>query len=424
MKRSLLAAGVAASLLLVGACGSASDAPPEPADDAADTSAQAGEAEADGEAASAGNLDVWTDDTRLSVLEGAAADFEAETGVSVNLIEKDFGDIRDDFVAMQPSGEAPDVIVGGHDWLGVLVTNGVLAPIEFADIVDDFNPAAIQAVTYNSTTYGLPYAVENIALLRNDDVTEADIPDTFDELIDLGKSLETTYPVMIQQDAAEGDPYTVYPVQTSFGAPVFTTDEDGNYTSELGMSGEAGEAFADYLKKLGDDGVLNPSNGYDEVLNAFIEGETGFIIGGPWMIADIKEAGVNVSVHPIPSAGGEAAQPFLGVQAFFINADAENPIAANEFVVNYLASEEIQLSLYDAGDRTPALTAAAEEVASDPLQEGFALAGENGAPMPAIPEMASVWEFWGSASIGIASGQGDPGELWNTMIDNVENSFE
>src|SRR5690625_7817957 len=106
---------------------------------------------------------------------------------------------------MQPSGEAPDVIVGGHDWLGVLVTNGVLAPIEFADIVDDFNPAAIQAVTYNSTTYGLPYAVENIALLRNDDVTEADIPDTFDELIDLGKSLETTYPVMIQQDAAEGD---------------------------------------------------------------------------------------------------------------------------------------------------------------------------------------------------------------------------
>src|SRR5690625_394587 len=233
-----------------------------------------------------------------------------------------------------------------------------------------------------------------------------------------------TYPVMIQQDAAEGDPYTVYPVQTSFGAPVFTTDEDGNYTSELGMSGEAGETFADYLKKLGDDGVLNPSNGYDEVLNAFIEGETGFIIGGPWMIADIKEAGVNVSVHPIPSAGGETAQPFLGVQAFFINADAENPIAANEFVVNYLASEEIQLSLYDAGDRTPALMAAAGEGASDLLQEGFALAGESGAQMPAIPEMASVCEFWGSASIGIASGQGDPGELWNTMIDNVENSFE
>src|SRR5699024_7105288 len=85
--------------------------------------------------------------------------------------------------------------------------------------------------------------MSHIALLRNDDVSEADIPDTFDELIDLGKSLETKYPVMIQQDAAEGDPYTVYPVQTSFGAPVFTTDEDGNYTSELGMSGEAGETF-------------------------------------------------------------------------------------------------------------------------------------------------------------------------------------
>src|SRR5699024_10421977 len=136
------------------------------------------------------------------------------------------------------------------------------------------------------------------------------------------------------------------------------------------------------------------------------------------------EAGVNVSVHPIPSAGGEMAQPFLGVQAFFINAAAENPIGANEFVVNYLASEESQQCLHDADDRRPALTAAAEEGASDPREEGFALAGEDGGPMPAIPEMASVWEFWGSASIGIASGQGDPGQLWNTMIDNVENSFE
>src|SRR5699024_6822103 len=131
MKRSLLAAGVAASLLLVGACGSTSEAPSEPVDDPADTSAQADAAEADGEAASAGSLDVWTDDTRFNVLEGAAADFEAETGVSANLIEKDYGDIRDDFVAMLTSGEAPDGDGGGSPCRGALRSKGVLGPVKF-----------------------------------------------------------------------------------------------------------------------------------------------------------------------------------------------------------------------------------------------------------------------------------------------------
>ena len=29
-----------------------------------------------------------------------------------------------------PAGEGPDIIIGAHDWLGELVTNGLLAPID------------------------------------------------------------------------------------------------------------------------------------------------------------------------------------------------------------------------------------------------------------------------------------------------------
>lgn len=425
MKRNLITWGAVASLMLVGACSSDTDPTPDPTTTTEDAPVTEGtEEEPEEGAESAGELEVWVDDTRLLALADAAAEFEAQTGVKVNLIEKDFGDIRDEFITMQPNGEAADVIVGAHDWLGQLVTNGVLAPVEFADKADQFSPAAVQAVTYDSTVYGLPYAVENVALLRNDDVTTEDVPATFDELIELGKSLDTTYPVMIQQDSANGDPYTVYPLQTSFGAPAFETDADGNYTNELGMDGEEGEAFAEYLKVLGDEGVLNGSNDYDIVLQSFIDGDTAFIVGGPWMISAIRDSGVNVSVHAIPSAGGQESQPFLGVQAFFVNANAKNPIAANEFVVNYMATEDVQLSLYEAGDRTPALLSAAEEISSDPIAAGFAEYGANGAPMPAIPAMSAVWEFLGATQIGIAEGQGDPVELWNTMTDNVRSSIE
>lgn len=420
MKRSFTALGVAAALLALGACGSSDNGDTTPTTGPTDvpTSETPGSDGIDG----AGELDIWVDEIRLEVLGPVAQSFEEATGVKVNLIEKDFADISDDFITMQPQGEAPDVIVTAHDGLGRLVTNGVLAPIEYEQRHDEFNESAIQAMTYNSRVYGVPYAMENIALLRNDDVTTADIPDTFDELIELSKSLDTQYPVMVQQGEG-GDPFHVYPLQSSFGAVVFETDEDGNYTETVGMGGEAGDAFANYLKKLGDENVLNSSNDGNVVNAAFEDGDTAFMIAGPWTISSIREAGVNVSVHPIPSAGGEEARPFVGVQGFFINADAKNPIAANEFVVNYIGSKDVQLALYAAGDRTPALNAAAEEIADDPIAAGFAAAGVNGLPMPAIPAMSSVWEFWGSSQIAIAEGVGEPETIWAQMIANIENAI-
>ena len=57
----------------------------------------------------------------------------------------------------------------------------------------------------------------------------------------------------------KGDPYHFYGFQTSFGAPVFNTNADGEYTSELAMGGSGGTDFANWLKAQGDAGVISPS---------------------------------------------------------------------------------------------------------------------------------------------------------------------
>lgn len=49
----------------------------------------------------------------------------------------------------------------------------------------------------------------------------------------------------------KGDPYHFYGFQTSFGAPVFNTNADGEYTSELAMGGSGGTDFATWLKAQG-----------------------------------------------------------------------------------------------------------------------------------------------------------------------------
>jgi arabinogalactan oligomer / maltooligosaccharide transport system substrate-binding protein len=366
-----------------------------------------------------GTLTVWVDETRQAPVEAAAADFEKETGATVELVVKNYDDIRVDFLAQVPTGKGPDITVGGHDWLGELTANGVVAPIELGDVADGFEPVSLEAFTYDGQVYGLPYAVENVALIRNTALAPT-APTTWDEAVSMGRAAGTQYPILIQMGET-GDPYTMYPLQTSFGAPVFAQNDDGSYTPELALGGTAGTAFATWLRAQGAAGVLDPAITYDIAVDAFANGQSPFIIGGPWMLE--KFAGLNLAIDPIPSAGGQPAQPFVGVQGFYINAQSDNALLANDFLVNYLATKEAQLALYEAGDRPPALIAAADSASSDPITAGFREVGADAVPMPSIPEMASVWSFWGVTEAQVVSGA-DPATTWDKMASDIQGALD
>src|SRR5690606_39971435 len=113
------------------------------------------------EGASAGRSPaVWVDETRQDAVTAAAESLEAETGTTVEVVLKNFEDIRADFLAQVPTGEGPDITVGAHDWLGELTTNGVVAPLELGDTAADFEDVSIEAFTQGGQVYGLPYATE------------------------------------------------------------------------------------------------------------------------------------------------------------------------------------------------------------------------------------------------------------------------
>jgi len=229
--------------------------------------------------------------------------------------------------------------------------------------------------------------------------------------------------VIIQQ-GAEGDAYHLYPLQTSFGAPVFESNPDGSYNTTLGLGGPNGDAFASYLQKLGQEKVLDQAVDGEKAKQAFLDGQAPYIITGPWNTTAFTDAGLDISVLPVPSAGGQPAQPFVGVQGAFISAKSKNAVLANEFVVNFLTTEKIQSQLYELGGRLPALTASAEKI-DDPILKGFNEAGATGAPMPSIPEMGSVWGFWGTTEVQIISGQAaDAPAAWNTMTANIQGAID
>jgi arabinogalactan oligomer / maltooligosaccharide transport system substrate-binding protein len=357
-----------------------------------------------------GTLTVWVDAERVDALQGAADAYQEKTGVTVKLVGKSVDDMKDDFIQQVPTGKGPDVVMGAHDWLGELSTNGVVAPLELGDSASDYLPVALQAATYDGTVYMLPYAVENIAVLRNADLVPT-APTSFDDMVSKG--------AFVVEQGAEGNPYHLYPFQTAFGAPVFGTDDSGSYdATDLQLGSAGGSAFADWLAAQGAAGTLNTDIDGEIAKQQFLDGTAAFWLTGPWNVGAATDAGINVAIDPIPSPTGETASPFAGVKGFFVSSESKNKVAANDFLVNYIGTEDVQLELFQAGNVLPALTAAADSAASDPIIAGFQAVGAEAVPMPAIPAMGAVWQFWGVAEAAIINGA-DPATTWQKLVDDV-----
>lgn len=369
-------------------------------------------------------ITIWVDIERKPAIEPVAKAFTEDTGVPVKIVTKDFATVDQDFISQVPTGKGPDVIVSPHDKLGAYVSAGVVAPIELGDVAGELAESAVQAVTYEGKVYGMPYSIENVALVRNTDlVPEAKA--TFDEVIAAGQAAGTEYPFLVGLSPEQGDPYHMFPLQTSFGSMVFAQNADGSYdSSNLVIGDEAGVAFAQALSTWGaaGSGVVNANIDGDRAREFFLDGKSPYYLTGPWNIPAIADKGIKYAIDPLPSAGGQEARPFIGVNAFFLSSKSTNALAATNFIVNYLSTEDAQMALYEVGGRPPALTAAYDAAAAeDPDVAAFGEIGKSGMPMPAIPEMGAVWSDWGNAELQIIKGEGgDPAAIWATMAENIK----
>ena len=403
-KRSLFAIGAiaAASALVLSGCAASEEAATTP------TATETTEAPAE-QSPAIETLVVWVDDNAAKSLEGVAAQFEADTGIAVELVIKEFGSIRDEAATAIPTGEGPDMMVGAHVWTGQLVAAGVIAPVELGAALDDFRSNALAAFSYDNALYGLPFGVENIALVCNSELVPEQ-PASFEELVDIG--------FQVQRNPDDLDSYHMYYFQTSFGAPVFESNADGSYTSELGMAGEEGFAYAEWLAEFGPTASLMD---YGTIEAGVKAGEIPCWITGPWAVPGIAEAlgQDGYAIYSLPSVGGETPNQFMGAFGFYVSSQTEDPLYVNKFLSEYIASEAVQTEIFEVGGRIPAHIGALEAAGDNKIVAGFGAAGANAAPMPNIPAMNSVWASWGATQAAIFDGKVDAREGWQKMIDEI-----
>jgi len=394
MRRTAKAGAAAASLaLLLAACSSG--------DDAATTDTPA----ASEPAASSGTFTIWADETRTPPIQAECDKFAEANGITCDVVQIDFGDIRGRAVQGSQTGDVPDAFIGAHDWLGELVTNGVVAPVDLGANAGSFGEVAVKGVTYDGKTYGVPYAVENIAMLTNPKLSP-ECPASLDDLQAAGKKLkddgDASLPLALQI-GDQGDAYHWYPLYSADGGYIF--GDGGTNVSDMGVGKEGSIKAAERLQAMADEGLLKASVTGDIANESYTGGDSAWWITGPWNAEAATKAIPETVVCPVPN-GDSTSQPFIGVQTFFIPTKAPNALIAQTFLNDYVMTTEFMDAMYAADPRPPAWTESAAKI-TDPITKGFIDFGLQGIPQPSVPEMGAVWEALGLAQFKVATGE-DP----------------
>ncbi len=345
------------------------------------------------ESAGETNIKIWHDgdESIMDTMEKDVNEMLEEEGIRVSFEKKA---ALTDQLKLYGTDEVngPDMYFYAHDSLGMLAEMGILAPL--SDILDtaslngDLNEMTLEAVTYKDTQYMVPVYFETLLFLYNKGLWEGDVPDSTDELyayMETHTDTEAgTYGVLNQHSTA----YNVAPFINGFGGCII--DKEGNPGLNLP---ETIEAVA-YNQKFA---ALQADGDYNTVTTLFNEGKAAAIIGGPWLLSGIKDAGIDLGIKSLSEftlPNGKALAPYSGVQGVGVlkhSAGAKKD--AVEKVLSALASEKVGVDLVVNNNCASANEKVYHnsDVAANEMVLTMKKTADTAEPMPNIPQMSVMW---------------------------------
>jgi maltose-binding protein MalE len=350
---------------------------------------------------------IWTDSDRLAAVTKVANAWGKARGVSVQVVQKGFGNIRSDLGTVKPA-DAPDVIIAAHDWTGQLAADGLVVPLfPKKSAIKNIPAYALKAFTYGKL-YGMPTTLENVGLFVNTSLGK--VPKTWSELEKYALAFQKKGGGRVALDVQQGsggDAYHMYPLFSGLCGYVFGTSHGQLNPKNLGVANPKFIKNAAMIDKWNSEGLVNSKIDGNTATQLFTSGKAAYWITGPWNIDTVRKAGISFKIIQVPKIKCGAV-PFLGVNGFMVTKYAAGhgvASAAKDLVSNYMATPSAQYALATANNRYPANTVAGKRVKDTALKQ-IGLASKGGVPMPNIPQMNSVWSDLGSAWVKSTKGSG------------------
>lgn len=388
MKIRGLLATLAASALLLSACGGGDEA------DTNDLSAPSAD--------TSGALTVWLMDGSQpdSVVDTVNAQFkEKYPEVEVNVELQQWAGVQDKLTTSLNSSATPDVVEIGNSLTAKFADAGLLS--ELSDVADDLGsadwlPGLAPSGELDGERYGVPYyGGVRVVMYNKDHFKEAgvEVPTTLDELDQVAAKLAET-------KGSKDDGYSsfYFPGKYWYGALPFIWAEGGDVAVKDGdewqgaLDSEESRAGLTRLKSLVDTYSTAPTDG-NEVTNweVFQEDNVGMVLDSWWapgaVVGANEEFADKVGVFPLPGVtADETAPAFFGGSDLAVSAQSESQGLAVEWI-EILTSAEIQTQLAEEGGVIPNQEAAfAGHEGND-----FLLEADEAAKVSAFTPVSPMW---------------------------------
>lgn len=355
-------------------------------------------------AAEKGSLLIWINgDKGYEGIAKIAQKFTKDTGIAVKVEHPE--DAIAKFEQAAAAGKGPDIWMWPHDRAGSWISAGLITPVTPSKkTVASIDPLAWKAWNIGGKTWGYPISIEAVALLYNKDLVPT-APKTWEEVIALDKALSPKGKRAIMWPMTEI--YYSYGLFSAGGGYAFKRNDDGTYDPKsTGMDSPGAIRGMETIMALIKAGVMPKTASYAEAEAAMNEGRVAMTINGPWAWNNLKKSKINFGVAPFPKVDGKQGGAFVGVLGAMVSTASPNKETANEFLENYLLSQEGLKAMHaHVPLGVPANKAFYNELKSDPLIAGTMAAAQAGSPMPNNPEMTRFWSAMQAALQNITQGR-------------------
>ncbi|MFH8295344.1 extracellular solute-binding protein [Streptomyces sp. NPDC018059] len=372
------------------------------------TAAACGGDDGDGGKKSSGKLSgtvtFWdtSNDAEKGTYEKLAKGFEKlHPDVEVDYVSVAFGEANAKFKnAAGGNSGAPDVMRTEVAWVADFANLGYLAPLEGTaalDKADDYLPQAAASTKFKGKTYAVPQTIDTLALFYNKKMLKkagVEVPTTFDEVKSAAKKIKSKTGktgLYLRGD----DPYFYLPYLYGEGGDLLDTKN-----KKVTVDEPEGAAAFKVMKDLVDSGAAttDASDGYNNQLNAFKDGEVAMAIDGPWSIEgalkgkEFKGDKANLGVAPVPGGSDRQAAP-QGGWNLAAYAGSGNLDASYEFI-KYMSSAKVQQQTTEQLSLLPTRTSVydVKSVKDNQMVQFFKPAVDKSVERPWIPQANSLFE--------------------------------
>ncbi|MGW6532390.1 extracellular solute-binding protein [Streptomyces venezuelae] len=388
MRRGIAATGLIAALALTAAaCGG---------DDEGSGGSKGGKL--------SGTVTFWdtSNDAEKGAYEKIAKGFEKlHPDVEVDYVNVPFGEANAKFKnAAGGNSGAPDVMRTEVAWTQDFASLGYLAPLDGTvalDKADDYLPQAAASTKFKGKTYAAPQTIDTLALFYNKKMLKdagVEVPTSFDEVKSAAKKIRSKSGktgLYLRGD----DPYYYLPYLYGEGGDLLDTKNKKVTVDEP----EGAEAFS-VMKDLVDSkaAVTDASDGYNNQLNAFKDGDVAMALDGPWSIQgalqgkEFKSDKGNLGVAPAPAGSARQGAP-QGGWNLAAYAGSGNLDASYEFI-KYMSSAKVQQQTTEQLSLLPTRTSVydVKSVQDNQMVQFFKPAVAKSVQRPWIPEANALFE--------------------------------